>query len=238
MTVILKFKAGVQPPYREGDIATFTPEQAQLYLDADQADVVAPEDVPPPPAPATKPLPEDEMVILRFHSAVPPYRAGDIATFSVPVAALILDRTDSDGRPAAEEISAADIPAPAPPPPEHQVVRSKDGGVSAAPRTDLVKVLFTKSGSGYRAGELAGFAKPVAELIVKEGYGVFPTDKDVTAALAAAQAERGGDPDPASVSPDVEVAGLDDRAPDWREKAMKQPPADKMSKGGSSKGRG
>mgnify|MGYP001612449521 FL=1 len=215
-TVYLSFSSGA-PPYRGGDVAGFSPEEARPYLDRKVAVVV------PAPRP-TKPAasePEEELVLIEFTRSRPPYLAGETAGFSPDnarhyveverVAKAIGKARPVVGRPKAE----------APP-----AKRIGGGALTATADPDLVPVRFVKSTGGYRKGDLAGFSQEMAERLIASGAAVAPDSPEGIEAQAS-----GSDPRPEDVDPDAEVVGLDDRDPDWREKAKDGPPVRKMETG-------
>lgn len=212
-TVLLEFTAGA-PPYRAGDVAGFAPSEARAYLERRVARRLT-----EPPAPAAQPAAaaSEELVLLQFDEACPPYRVGEVAGFSPEKAAQL--ETPRPG-PAGSRLN----------PFAHRITRAQAAAVAvrtgrdAQPEAPTV-VRFLRAAHGYRGGELAGFDADVAAELVKTGVAVDPSQDVGDAAEAAA---------PQDVDPNVEVVGLDDRDPEWREKAAEGPPAHKMVNEGTA----
>ena len=209
MTVLLQFSKS-SAPYNAGEVAGFDPEVAKLYLARGVA--VKLTKAPPITPPGTSG--EESLVSVRFVKSQPPYRAGEVAGFSQSQAGRYVESGVGelvDHAKAARSAARAAGPA--------------EGSMEPPP---LVSVLFLKSAFGHRKGEVAGFDPEVAKQMVKDGVAKYPGEDDEPLAADAAS----GDPSPDSVSPDVEVSGLDDRDPDWRERKKDAPAqADKMQRG-------
>lgn len=277
--VILKFDAGAAP-YIAGDVAGFSPEDAAIFVKARVAHPLQPGEIAAlrRQKAAAAAAASDDIVIVRFLTGHPPYRAGEIATFSEARALELVNAK------VAEEIDESEVPEPLPHELPQPLERHKDGGAYIAPvDPSLVALVFVRSAHGYMAGERAGFDADTAEELVKSGAALDPkaeAAKEAAARRAASEAaetqrreqldrERleaeakaaadkarenaGKEPDASKVDPNAEVLGLDDRKPEWREdqakqaadqppsgKALEGPPADKMvqGQGSSKKGRG
>ena len=216
MTIVhLQFHHGA-PPYRGGDVAGFSPEEAQPYLDRKVA-VVIPK---PPPTKPSGPAAAEELVLIQFTQSRLPYLAGEKAGFT-PANARVYVEIERVAKVLGKVEPVVGRPAAGPPAPK----RARGGAAAAPLEPDLVQVRFVKSTGGHRKGDLAGFTQEMAEQLLASGAAVAPDSPEGIKAQPS-----GSDPRPESVDPDAEVLGLDDRDPDWREKAKAAsgPPVHKM----------
>ncbi len=203
------------PPYCAGETAGFAPGEAAALIEAKVATAAA---APKRLGPSAEPSPPaDEMVLVRFLRAYPPYCAGETAAFSAAAAADLTERGVT---------RLTDTPRTLAP---HRDV--EDGAVEGA----RVKVEFLKSHTPYAKGERAAFPADQAKDLVKKRLARYVTAEEEGAAEPS-PATPADEPPAAAVDPAVPVHGLDDRKPDWRDeqdstaKAPLAPPADKMVK--------
>lgn len=211
------------PPYCAGETAGFAPAEAAALIEAKVAMAAA---APKRLGPSAEPSPPaDEMVLVRFLRAYPPYCAGETAAFSAATAADLTERS---------------------------IARLTDAPRTLAPRRDVeegpleegarVKIEFLKSHTPYAKGERAAFAADQAKDLVKKRLAKYVAADEGPAANGPS-ASPTDEPLAAAVDPGVQVHGLDDRKPDWRgdqdamgkerdtvAKALPAPPADKMVK--------
>lgn len=213
------------PPYCAGETAGFAPVDAAALIEA-KAGVAA--SVPTRLGPSAEPSPPpDEMILVRFLRAYPPYCAGETAAFSAAAAAELTERGIT---------RLTDTPRTLAPRREVE-----DGEVDEGTR---VKIEFLKSHTPYAKGECAAFPAGQAKDLVKKRLAKYVLAEPAAGTGPASdpnanigETTSGPDEPPASA---VDIAafvhGLDDRKPDWREdqeaaaKAPLAPPADKMVK--------
>jgi|SRR5579862_8898319 len=261
--VLLKFHRG-SAPYIAGDVAGFPREMADRYIQAGHAVEIQPHEVPPDPPRNPGTSAGEKLPIVRFLRphvvGVVHYRAGEVAGFGQETVKFL------ESIAVAQEIDPSEVTAEENTPGnvldlrkepvvEHKaedgIVYHTGGGAYIAPaRPDLVSVRFVRGIHGYVPGDVAGFPSAkglrdkgqfpqgTAESYLQTGHAVLHEAAEVDEPQAAA---GGGNPNPESVDEDAEVLGLDDRDPDWREKAeekgLDRPPADKMNRGEGKKGR-
>jgi len=213
--VLLQFLTSA-PPYRAGEVAGFSPAEAQAYLDRKVARQISRPAAAQAAAQAA--ADEEQLVVVRFTQSMPPYMAGELAGFSH-------ERAEQLVRMGVAELYGRATPKARPEPVEHKRT------ARATAEADLVQVEFVRAAHGYRAGEIAGFPAEEAERLIESGAAVAPGSAPAPIDLST------GDPDAAKVDPNAEVLGLDDRDPDWRDKqkAQDKAPADKMSRGAKKK---
>lgn len=215
--VLLQFLTS-SAPYRAGEVAGFAPAEAQALIDRKVARQIS-RPAATEAAAASASADEEKLVVVRFRESMPPYMAGELAGFSH-------ERAEQLVRTGVAEPYGKTTPKARPEP----VTPQRPEG--AAADADLVRVQFVRAAHGYRVGEVAGFPAEEAERLIASGAAVEPG-----AAPSAPPDLSIGDPDAATVGTDVEVLGLDDRDPDWRDKqkAQEEAPADKMSRGAKKK---
>ncbi len=236
-TVLLYFTVA-SPPYRAGEVAGFTAEEAVALLErkvARRVERAEADRIHAKTIPARAAGPE-ELVVVRFNRAYPPYIGGELAGFSAAEAQRLLEPR-TDGPPIAAFVKQAPM-GPIGLTFEKEGTKRRGGAETAPPATDLISLQFLRSTAGYRRGEVAGFPPDVAEQFVRRGDAVAPEDWPKGKKGPAAPVPAAGDPPAETVAPGTEVLGLDDRNPDWRDqgdapavpKAPAAPEADKMVK--------
>jgi len=198
------------PPYLAGETALFPAEHAIALVEAKLA--IPAKEPARLGAGAEVPASGDAVVLVRFVKAFGPYNAGETAGFTPRMADDLVDRGL-----ARLTTQAVTLPVHEPAEPEASV-----------------RVRFVKPVTPYSKDDVAAFPESEARNLVKRKLAQFVEEEPAGDPLPAFPAS--GDPDASTVDPNVQVLGLDDRKPDWREdqeadlKAPLGPPADKMVK--------